>query len=181
MRLFAAVVPPADVVAELEAQVGPLRDHVLRWTTPDAWHLTLAFFGEVGDERLPDLGARLARAARRRSPMELGLVGAGRFDGRALWMGCAGDVAVLRDLARSLRAAGRRVGASADEERRFRPHVTLARSSRPLNLRPYVAALAGYKGRTWTARDVALVRSELGMGDHRRPRYQTVSTFGLGP
>ena len=181
MRLFAAVVPPADVVAELDAQVGPLRDDVLRWTTPDAWHLTLAFYGEVGDERLPDLGARLTRAARRYPPLELGLVGAGRFDGRALWVGCAGDVAVLRSLARSLRAAGRRVGASVDEERRFRPHVTLARSSRPVNLRSYVAALAGYEGRIWTARDVAVVRSELGMGDLRRPRYRTVSTFGLGP
>jgi hypothetical protein len=31
------------------------------------------------------------------------------------------------------------------------------------------------------ARDVALVRSELGMGDLRRPLYQTLSTFGLGP
>jgi 2'-5' RNA ligase len=50
-----------------------------------------------------------------------------------------------------------------------------------VDLRPYVVALAGYEGRTWTARDVALVRSELGKGDHRRPRYQTVSTFGLGP
>jgi len=179
VRLFVALAPPAEVVTDLDARVEPLRDHVLRWTAPDAWHLTLAFYGEVGEERLADLEVRLERAARRCPPLELGLAGAGRFDGRALWVGCVGDVATLRNLSRSAVAAGRRAGAPADEVRRFRPHVTLARSARPVDLRGYVEALAPYASPTWTAREITLVRSQLGAGEGGRPRYATVSAYAF--
>jgi 2'-5' RNA ligase len=103
----------------------------------------------------------------------------GRFDGRALWVGCRGDVVSLRRLASSVRAAGRRAGAAVDERRRFRAHVTLARSSRPVDLRPHVLALAAYEGPEWAAGDIALVRSHLDADDRGRPRYETVSRYPL--
>ena len=59
MRLFAALLLPQDVVAHLDATVAPNRDDVLRWTAMDSWHLTLAFYGQVDDRRVPDLKARL--------------------------------------------------------------------------------------------------------------------------
>ncbi|MGH8823511.1 MAG: RNA 2',3'-cyclic phosphodiesterase [Jiangellaceae bacterium] len=179
MRLFVAVPPPPDVVAHLEAVVQPLRDDVLRWTVTDAWHLTLAFYGEVADRRVDDLEGRLARAARRHPAVSLRLTGAGRFGGRALWIGCTGDTAPLRRLAASAAAAGRRVGARADERRSYRPHLTMARASRPVDLRPYVTALREYEGVVWTADGVALIRSYLGAGEDRRARYETLSTFAL--
>lgn len=179
MSLFAAVVPPSDVLRHLEAAVQPLRDDTVRWTNADAWHLTLAFYGEIPDDRVADLSERLRRAAGRHPPIELGVAGAGRFDGRVLWVGCTGDVAALRKLAQSCRAAGRRVGADAETHRRYRAHVTLARSSRPVDLRPYLAALAGYSGPAWTATEVALIRSYLGAGENRRPRYEQLATFDL--
>ena len=108
--------------------------------------------------------------------MSLALGGAGRFDQRALWIGCQGDVSAMRALARSVAAAGRRTGAAAQESRRFRAHVTLARAPRPLDLRPYVSSLGTYRGRVWTADGVALVRSHLGAGENRRARYETLST-----
>src|ERR1700685_2810471 len=60
-----AVVPPPDVLDELEAAVAPLRPGwpALRWTGMPAWHLTLAFLGEVGDDTAAALGPRLERAA----------------------------------------------------------------------------------------------------------------------
>lgn len=180
MRLFVAVSPPPDVVAHLESVVGPLRDDALRWTLTDSWHLTLSFYGEVADGRVDDLTARLARAARRHRSMSLTLAGAGRFGSRALWVGCTGDTAGLRRLADSAAAAGRRVGARAEEVRSYRPHLTMARASRPVDLRPYVAALRGYEGPTWVAESIALVRSYLGAGEDRRARHETLATFALG-
>jgi RNA 2',3'-cyclic 3'-phosphodiesterase len=179
VRLFAAVLIPPDVVADLDAALAPHRDETLRWTTPDSWHLTLAFYGDVDDARVADLKARLTRAARRHPMLSLVLNGAGRFGHRALWVGCKGDIVPMRALARSVSAAGRRVGASAEESRRFKAHVTLARASKPADLRPHVAALYSYRGPGWTADAVALVRSHLGGGEDRRARYETLSRHRL--
>jgi RNA 2',3'-cyclic 3'-phosphodiesterase len=180
VRLFAAVVLPDDVVANLDAAAAPHRDEVLAWTLPEQWHITLAFYGQVEDERLPDLKARLTRAAKRYPVLSLALDGAGRFDERTLWVGCSGDIATLRDIARSAAAAGRQIGASsADDAFRFRAHVTLARARRPVDLRPYVAPLAAFRSRSWTVDAVSLVRSHLGAGTARHSRYETLSTHRL--
>jgi RNA 2',3'-cyclic 3'-phosphodiesterase len=180
VRLFAAVVLPDDVVADLDAALAGHRDEVLVWTLPEQWHVTLAFYGNVEDKRVPDLKARLTRAAKRHPVLSLGLDGAGRFDGRTLWVGCSGDVAILRDISRSAAAAGRRVGASsADDSFRFRAHVTLARARRSADLRPYVAALDAFRSRQWTVDAVSLVRSHLGAGAERHSRYETLSTHPL--
>ena len=53
---------------------------------------------------MPDLKGRLTRAAKRYPVMSLALAGAGRFDERTLWLGCSGDIATLRDIARSVAA-----------------------------------------------------------------------------
>ena len=180
MRLFVAVSPPPEVVAHLDAVVGPLRDDVLRWSRADSWHLTLAFYGEVADRRVDELTVRLARAARRHPSVSLRLAGAGRFGSRAVWVGCTGDTAALRRLAASAAAAGQRVGGRAAEVRPYRAHLTMARSSRPVDLAPYVAGLRGYEGPTWVADDIILVRSYLGAGEDRRARHETLSTFALG-
>jgi RNA 2',3'-cyclic 3'-phosphodiesterase len=179
VRLFAAVLLPPDVVSHLEAVVAPNRDDVLRWTTVDSWHLTLAFYGEVDDRRVPDLKTRLTRGARRHATLSLALSGAGRFGQRALWIGCECDVSTMRALARSVAAAGRRVGAAAGETRRFKAHVTVARAAKPTDLRPYVSSLGSYQSPPWTADAVALVRSHLGGGENRRARYETLSSHPL--
>jgi 2'-5' RNA ligase len=178
MRLFAAILIPPEVVAHLDAAVAPHRDDVLRWTTSDSWHLTLAFYGQVDDSRVSDLKSRLTRTAKRYPMLSLALVGSGQFSRRALWIGCEGDIAPMRELARSAAAAGRRVGASADESR-FRAHLTLARARKPMDLRPYVSALATYRGQSWNVDAVALVRSHLGAGENRRARYETLSSHLL--
>jgi RNA 2',3'-cyclic 3'-phosphodiesterase len=180
VRLFAAVVLPDDIVAGLDAALADHRDEILAWTLPEQWHITLAFYGQVEDKRVPDLKARLTRAAKRHPFLSVALDGAGRFDGRTLWVGCSGDVATLREISRSAVAAGRRVGASsADDAFRFRAHVTLARARRPVDLRPYVAALDAFRSRSWTVDSVTLVRSHLGAGAARHSRYETLSTHRL--
>jgi RNA 2',3'-cyclic 3'-phosphodiesterase len=173
MRLFVAVVPPREAVAELDAAVGPLRGRELRWTGTEQWHLTLVFLGEVGEETLPELEERLGRAARRHPAHALRFAGAGRFGNRVLWAGVRGDTRTLGRLAESAQAAARRCGIAV-EERPYRAHLTLARAAngtRP-DLRPYVEALAGFEGEEWQAGELCLMRSRLGGGPARYERLQ---------
>ncbi|NDZ58124.1 RNA 2',3'-cyclic phosphodiesterase, partial [Streptomyces anulatus] len=98
-RLFAAVLPPAGAVAGLRSALAPLHTLPgagdLRWTRPGGWHYTLAFYGEVPEDVLPELYARLERAAHRTEPFPLRVHGAGHFGGRALWAGAAGGLDTL--------------------------------------------------------------------------------------
>ncbi|WP_333744475.1 RNA 2',3'-cyclic phosphodiesterase [Streptomyces ardesiacus] len=187
MRLFAAVLPPEDVTASLAAEVAALRRlpaaDGLRWTGRDGWHLTLAFYGEVDAGLVPDLSARLERAARRTEPFELALRGGGQFGrGRALWAGAQGDLATLRLLAGRAESAGRRAGLAMYGHRRYTAHLTLARSRQAHDVRPCVEALAGFAGPAWTVTDLALVRSTLPASGvpGEQPRYETVARSPLG-
>ena len=63
-RMFVAVIPPDEVLEDLEAFVSPRRGAVpFRWTDPEQWHLTLAFSHGVPDRSYDDLVDRLARRA----------------------------------------------------------------------------------------------------------------------
>jgi 2'-5' RNA ligase len=183
MRLFVAVTPPQQVLDELEARVAPLRPAWpgLRWTGPEAWHLTLAFLGEVSEQTAAALGPRLDRAAHRHQSLSLSFGPGGAFPSpgraRVLWAGIEGDRDALKALARSVAAGARRAGAAPpDEGRQFRPHLTLARCRQPADVRPLVAALAGYAGPPWTAAEIHLIRSFLNEGP---PRYETAGTWPL--
>jgi RNA 2',3'-cyclic 3'-phosphodiesterase len=186
VRLFVAVVPPEAALEHLAEglqaararEAAVLGDQALRWSRPDTWHLTLAFLGELADRRVPDLDRRLHRAASRHPACAVALSGAGRFDGRVLWVGFSGEVAGLKRLAASVQAASRRVGADVDE-RPLRPHITLARTRDPMDLRPAVATLADYAGPAWTADELVLVRSRLGVGPGRTALHEVLSRHPL--
>ncbi|MDT0344203.1 RNA 2',3'-cyclic phosphodiesterase [Streptomyces litchfieldiae] len=186
MRLFAAVVPPAPALDELGGAVAGLRTLPgagrLRWTEPAGWHLALAFYGDVPEEAVPELGARLARAVRRQVPGEVWLAGGGRFAQRVLWAGVAGDRDVLVRLADSATAAARRTGLDMPERRAHRPHLTLARNHSRVDLGPFAAGLDGFVGIRWTVAEVALLRSHLPTDGvpGGRPRYETLGVWPLG-
>src|SRR6185437_9701639 len=110
-RLFVALVPPADALAELAAAVEALPETAgLRWTRPEQWHVTLAFLAEVDDRAREALTPRLERVAHRHAPPTLALAGGGRFGRQVLWTRVDGDRAALRRLADAVRAAARRCG-----------------------------------------------------------------------
>lgn len=184
MRLFVAIVPPEPVLAELAVTMAPFqaRSPELRWTRPDAWHLTLAFLGEVSERLLPDLQARLGRAAKRHPSQRLAVAGAGAFPAvkraTVLWAGLHADRLALRRLAESVAAGARRAGAPPpDEGRSYRAHLTLARARQPTDLSALVGAMAELSGTPWTAADISLVRSEPVAGQAHR--YEAVASWPL--
>lgn len=174
MRLFAAIVPPDAVLDSLEAVLAPvahhaMRDPAVRWNDRSLWHITLAFYGEDDlGERTEWLRARIRQCCQ--AP-RLGIEGAGTFPG-VLWAGLAGELESLTALAEAVR--GR-----APERRPYHPHVTLARWKRrkpPRSVGAVTGRLAAYRGPTWRADEVVLMRSEL---TERGPRYSPQDRFGL--
>jgi len=187
MRLFAAVLPPTDVASELALKVAELRKlpgaDGLRWTGVPGWHFTLAFYGEVDEDVVPELSARLERAARRTAGFGLAVRGGGQFgQGRALWAGAFGDLPALRLLAERAEAAGRKAGVEMGEHRRYKAHLTVARSREAFDVRPYLDALDGFTSRTWTVGELALVRSNLPVSGvaGEQPRYEVAGRWALG-
>jgi 2'-5' RNA ligase len=178
VRLFVALLPPETVLDEVDDAFAPHRAARpdLRWTGRPAWHVTLAFYGEVDDQVVPRLLPRLERAAGRHPRQTVMFAGAGAFprpaSARVLWTGLESD---LRRLADSCVAAARREGVDADERKRFHPHLTVARAREPLDLRPLVAEAAGFEGSLWTAGEIHLVRSHLG----REVHYETLHSWPL--
>ncbi|MFF1694775.1 RNA 2',3'-cyclic phosphodiesterase [Streptomyces sp. NPDC058257] len=186
MRLFAALLPPSAAAGELAAAAEKLKPlpgaEALRWTRRESWHFTLAFMSEVPDETVPELSARLERAAHRTAPFPLSLRGGGSFGDRALWAGAEGDVDALCLLAGRADAAARECGITMEEHRRYRPHLTLARGGGEPSLRAYADGLADFAGTEWTVAELTLVRSNLpGSGvPGERPRYEVVGRWPLG-
>jgi 2'-5' RNA ligase len=184
--MFAAVVPPADVVEHLDDFLDVRRAAgAFRWVTAEQLHVTVAFLADVPDRRLDDLVERLSRAARRRTAFATAVTGGGAFPNaaraRVLWVGLDLDDhgrTELTRLATGARAAANRAGVPVDGQR-FRPHVTLARLGQPQEVSSWVRLLDAYRGPSWTVDRLTLVASYLGEGPRGRPRYEPVEEFAL--
>lgn len=187
-RVFVAVMPPAPVIATLDALVEPRRQHVgrsphdpvLRWVAADHWHLTLAFLGAVTVSEVDHLVENLAQVAGRATPFRLGLGGAGCFPhpdaARVLWLGVRAGSPELAHLAGRSRTAAARAGIAV-EGGPYRPHLTLARSNRGFRARGWLGVLESFGDVDWVVNGFVLIDSELTRGG---PRYRVVEEFSFG-
>jgi 2'-5' RNA ligase len=107
----------------------------LRWVDPAGIHLTLAFLGELNDERLARAHEATDYAARISQPFTYRLSGLGTFgpprQPRVLWMGISEPSGMLHVAQQALSLALEQRGFSL-EKRPFSPHLTLARIKAPL-------------------------------------------------
>ena len=124
IRLFAALELPETVRDRLSALEGGVPG--ARWASDEQLHLTLRFIGEVDGNVANDIDDALAGIRAPRFTLEL--AGVGEFGGkkpRALWAGVRANDSLLH-LQKKIETALQRIGLPA-EERKFSPHVTLAR------------------------------------------------------
>jgi 2'-5' RNA ligase len=168
MRLFFALWPDAPARDALEALARELGVLSGGKPVPAAKiHLTLAFLGEVGEARVEEASKAASSGRWRRVEVTLDTVGSFR-GARVAWAGCRRPGAGLLDLQSGLARALAERGFGLDE-RPYTPHVTLARKivrAVPPGTTPEV---------TWTARELALVKSETGKGS-----YATLAQWDLG-
>lgn len=124
MRLFVAISIPERVADNLWLLQSGVPG--ARWMSREQLHLTLRFIGEVDGRDAAAIDDALSQI--RSSRFILELKGVGEFGGktpRALWAGVAADAEVAH-LQRKIESALQRIGIQP-EERKFKPHVTLAR------------------------------------------------------
>jgi 2'-5' RNA ligase len=167
VRLFVAVWPPPEVQAVLAELPRPV-DPRVRWTTSPQWHVTLAFLGEVADDRVPALSTRLVELGWGWSAPVVARLGPATTLLSAQIL-CA-PVDGLDLVARHVAAA---VGRFADRATVGGPpfvgHLTLARARGRHRLG---AGLAGTPVESrWAVDDLWLVRAEL---DPAGARYETL-------
>jgi 2'-5' RNA ligase len=129
IRLFAAIAVPEEIAEGLARRQQGVPG--ARWRSPDGFHITLRFAGDISEALADDFDAALSGVGG--VEFEVGLAGAGSFgdgaDIRAVWAGVA-DSAPLRRLASRCEIAARRAGLRP-ETRAWKPHVTLAYLTRP--------------------------------------------------
>jgi 2'-5' RNA ligase len=178
-RAFVAVEPPPGVLAALHERVEAARRASagldVRWGR-SGWHATLCFLGRV-DVAEPVIEA-LAEALHDAEPVTARLGGAGAFPrarhGTVLWIGFDEGGDALAALAARVAGVLAPLGFEA-EDRRFRAHVTVARSPRARDLRAAVAALGGDPiGARWVVDHAVLLASETRA---EGARYTEVSRF----
>jgi 2'-5' RNA ligase len=197
-RLFLAVALPQEVralVADLTAELA-MEGWPVRWTAPDAAHVTLHFLGETEPERAELLRLALPEVVAAHAPFALRTAALGVFPNfrrpRVLWLGLHGPVHRLETLQSDI---GARLGALgfAGGDEQSHPHITLGRvrnrDSEQVRLRalpdlvkrrfvdPATGAARGPEPIPVPVTDVRLMRSHLG---REGARYETVSVFPLG-
>lgn len=124
-RLFVAIDLPDEVKASL---IGFTRElPVAKWVGPEELHLTLRFIGEVAQETCSLIKSALSRVSFEAFPLTLR--GVGHFPPgkhpRVLWVGMDPGNTLIR-LQQEVELALIDAGIAPDE-RRFSPHITLAR------------------------------------------------------
>ena len=123
-RLFTGLEVPDEVAEVLSALRGGLSG--ARWITPDNYHITLRFIGDVDDGVAQDAAMILGRIQRTTFPVIV--EGLGVFGGdrpRALVVRIVPTSALVELQAEHERLL-RRIGLPP-ETRKFTPHITLAR------------------------------------------------------
>jgi 2'-5' RNA ligase len=160
-RGFLAIVPPADVLDAIESLLERPAKSPFTWTRRDQWHVTLQFYGRVDDPDTLVAGIRAATAAS--SPARLVVRGGGGFPSarkaQVFWLGIDGSDALI-DLHATVAAATRDFIDRRDRIA-LKPHLTLARLKRALDLTDDVEALSGVPvGPPWMLTELLLLESE---------------------
>jgi 2'-5' RNA ligase len=158
LRLFVGI----DFPPELKLRLSLLCTGVpgARWVDPGNFHLTLRFIGEITEDLAGDVDEALAGV--KASRFALQLAGIGVFGGRrphALWVGVerSAELVRLRDrIEQALIRAG-----LEPEQRKFAPHVTLARlrDPEPDTLGHFLAANARFRADPLPVEHFSLIAS----------------------
>lgn len=123
-RLFTSFEVPPDIADQLATVRGGLAG--ARWITPDHYHVTLRFFGDIDAATARDIDAMLMLVVKQ--PVRLAVTGL-RIFGHDRPRALVADIEAtpdLLDMQAEQERLVRRMGL-APETRKYAPHITLAR------------------------------------------------------
>ncbi len=133
VRCFIAIELPEGVkksLRELQAQFKAESLAPVKWVDPDNIHLTLKFLGNVAADRLEAISSAMTNAVQDISPFKLEVKELGVFPNprrvQIVWVGMSGETEKLSRLQQRIESGLEKLG-FPPENRRFTPHLTLAR------------------------------------------------------
>lgn len=134
MRLFVGIDLPGQLKEELVKFQSELKQLGVKafWKSPENFHITLEFLGELESGNVPVISNALNKGAKQSKPYYLKVVGLGAFPSlirpRVLWTGVNGNLIELNKLQANIHHELLDSGFTL-ENRAFKSHITLA--SRP--------------------------------------------------
>jgi 2'-5' RNA ligase len=186
MRVFTAVEISAEARADLHREARALLDGIgsVGIVAEENLHVTLKFVGDLRRDDLADLVATLAECTSGLPAGEVEIAGIGAFPGlarpRVLFAGVSDPSGILEPLHARLNRALARFGAKS-EQKRYTPHVTLARVRGPVDTRE-LARRVESGGEFWFSVEpldaITLFMSELSRGGP--PQYTVLGRYDLG-
>lgn len=190
MRAFIALELPEDVKTALDALSWRLRDRLdtrdlrVSWVRPENVHLTLRFLGDVTEDQIAQLSIPMDEACRAEQPFALRVCGTGAFPNvrrpSVIWVAVGPLDGPLDRIQKAAEAAAQGVGL-AREEKKFHPHLTLARIREPRGAQPLIERVEREKeflAGEFLVRSVTLFSSEL---TSKGPIYRRLKEFSLCP
>jgi len=190
-RLFIAAPLPTAVTDQLGHLIDDLssRELPVRWTAPNAFHLTFQFIGEVPLERAELIRMSFANLSPRTGPIKTRTGRLGAFPGekrpRVLWVGLDGQIDKLAALRDEIGAMLTRQNIEI-ETGPYKPHLTIGRARDTVDrLFPYQLSEA-YKSSSvreiietpveFSVSEVILYRSHL---EKSGARYEEMASIRL--
>ena len=152
LRLFIAL-PLTPIVEQKLEQVSSELSRFggkVKWVNPKNIHVTIRFLGETEETLVGAIGDHLDSIASRHDVIKTAIDRLGGFPNlskpRVIWAGLSGEqeIEALTNLATEVEQAMRDLGFEP-ENKRFRPHLTLARVKAPKGLEQLVAELKSYQ------------------------------------
>ena len=173
IRSFLAFELPADIKTIVTRVSGEVRKSSLdvRWVRPEFIHLTVVFMGDIESEQVPLMGGPLGAVCANHSPFRISLKPMGCFPNSrnpmVIWLGIDGDLERMSRFMDDLQAALAPFGIK-EEERAFRPHLTLGRFKKPgkrrTELEQLLATYRDLSSPAYTLDELVLFRSDLKPG-----------------
>lgn len=157
LRLFVGIELPPELKLSLSLMATGLPG--AKWVDAGNYHLTLRFIGELDEGKAEDVDTALRQIRTPRFDVTLATVG--HFGLRQLWVGVERNDA-LQHLHDKIESALSRLGFPA-EERRYTPHVSLARlkGTSETRLQAYLSEHALYRAAPFRVDHFSLIASYL--------------------
>lgn len=124
-----------------------LRFADIKWVKPEIIHVTLKFFGETEEKKIPEISKVLKEVAGRHQRFNAELVNVGIFgssyDPRVIWFGMQ-EAEPLKALANDVLSSVEKIGWERDRQN-FVPHLTIARVKHVPDKRLFQSVLEEHK------------------------------------
>lgn len=135
VRTFLAIGLPSDMHFAIGQKQNELKRKLplIKWVKSANLHLTLKFLGDTPESKIDELEQVVAQGVQGLAPFGINVKGFGAFPNpqapRSIWIGIEGNENALANLALQVETSVIDLG-FPEEEKPFRPHLTLARIKR---------------------------------------------------